>query len=80
MKELGDSYVRSEFKQHKKAKVGEVKVFARQWKEYLYTIEAQAATGTFGRNLREEEAAHMNQEQKENLKRLEEEAKRAGEN
>jgi hypothetical protein len=78
MREIGDRYARSEFKAHKSANVGQVKVFAKEWKEYVYTIELQSSqgTGAFGQNLDEAKIKALNEEQRENVKRLEREAKR----
>ena len=55
LREMGDSYARNEFKAHKKAQIGQVKMFAKEWKEYVYTIELQAGQGpgAFGRHLDE---------------------------
>ena len=54
----------------------QVKQFAQQWKEYVITLDIQAQKGTFGRDLDENKVGKMNQEQLENLRRLEEEAVR----
>ena len=80
LREMGDSYARNEFKAHKKAQIGQVKMFAKEWKEYAYTIELQAGQGpgAFGRHLDESKVMALNEEQKENLRRLEQEAKKAG--
>eukprot|EP00286_Rhodomonas_abbreviata_P004420 CAMPEP_0181334578 /NCGR_PEP_ID=MMETSP1101-20121128/26343_1 /TAXON_ID=46948 /ORGANISM="Rhodomonas abbreviata, Strain Caron Lab Isolate" /LENGTH=110 /DNA_ID=CAMNT_0023444581 /DNA_START=9 /DNA_END=341 /DNA_ORIENTATION=+ len=79
MRELGDKYVRSEFKAHKTAKIGQVKEFARQWKEYAYTIDLQAQKGQFGKDLDPKKQSFLNDDQRENLKRLEQEARKIGE-
>jgi hypothetical protein len=79
MRELGDSYTRSEFKLHKSAKIGQVKEFVRQWKEYMYAIELQARQGQIGRDLDEAKIENLNEEQRAKLNTLKEEAYKAGE-
>ena len=78
MRDLGDKYTRSEFKLHKNAKIGQVKEFVRQWKEYMYTIELQAKQGQIGRDLDETKLEKLNEEQREKLSQLKEEAYKAG--
>mmetsp|Transcript_52250 Transcript_52250/g.130158 ORF Transcript_52250/g.130158 Transcript_52250/m.130158 type:complete len:111 (+) Transcript_52250:96-428(+) len=78
MKELGDKYARSEFKAHKSAKIGQVKQFVQQWKEYVYTLDIQAQKGAFGRDLDGSKLDKMSDEQKDQLKQLEEESRRIG--
>jgi len=69
MRELGDKYARNEFKAHKSAKIGQVKEFSRQWKEYVYAIDEQSKSGKFGQDLDPQRAQAMTQEQQENLNR-----------
>ena len=38
LREMGDSYARNEFKAHKKAQIGQVKMFAKEWKEYALSL------------------------------------------
>ncbi len=78
MRQLGDSYTRSEFKLHKTAKIGQVKEFVRQWKEYMYTIEIQAKQGQFGRDLDEAKMDTLNDGQRSKLSELKDEAYKAG--
>jgi hypothetical protein len=78
MQQLGDSYTKSEFKAHKTAKIGQVKEFVRQWKEYMYTLELQAKQGKLGRELDESKIEVLNEEQREKLAQLKEEAYKAG--
>lgn len=56
----------------------QVKQFAAQWKEYVVTLEIQAQKGAFGRDLDQSRMGKMNEEQLENLRRLEEEARKIG--
>lgn len=79
MRELGDNYTRSEFKLHKSAKIGQVKEFVRQWKEYMYAVELQAKQGQIGRDLDEAKIEVLNDEQRSKLSKLKEEAYKAGE-
>mmetsp|Transcript_26287 Transcript_26287/g.41128 ORF Transcript_26287/g.41128 Transcript_26287/m.41128 type:complete len:110 (-) Transcript_26287:160-489(-) len=78
MRSLGDSYARSEFKAHKNAKIGFVKEFTKQWKDYCYTLELQATKGEFGKNLDSKKVDTFNDEQKQQLERLESEARKIG--
>mmetsp|Transcript_7830 Transcript_7830/g.18034 ORF Transcript_7830/g.18034 Transcript_7830/m.18034 type:complete len:111 (+) Transcript_7830:110-442(+) len=78
MKELGDMYARSEFKAHKSAKISQVKQFVQQWKEYVYTLDIQAQKGAFGKDLDATKLEKMNDEQRDQLKQLEEESRRIG--
>ncbi|KAJ1473228.1 hypothetical protein T484DRAFT_1973508 [Baffinella frigidus] len=79
MRDLGDKYARNEFKAHKTAKIGQVKEFARQWKEYVFAIDQQSKQGKFGQDLDPQRALAMTQEQRESLDRLETEVRRGGE-
>mmetsp|Transcript_36268 Transcript_36268/g.70882 ORF Transcript_36268/g.70882 Transcript_36268/m.70882 type:complete len:110 (-) Transcript_36268:47-376(-) len=78
MKMLGDKYARAEFKAHKSAKIGQVKQFAQQWKEYLITLDLQAQKGAFGRDLDASKLEKLSEEQKGQLRQLEEETRGAG--
>ncbi|CAM9368900.1 unnamed protein product [Hapterophycus canaliculatus] len=67
-RELGDRYVRSEFKAHKEATGDQVAQFMHAWESYLEQLRHQS--GQVGRSLSEDEAAHLNDEQREQLFRL----------
>eukprot|EP00292_Cryptomonas_paramecium_P033099 CAMPEP_0113710718 /NCGR_PEP_ID=MMETSP0038_2-20120614/30324_1 /TAXON_ID=2898 /ORGANISM="Cryptomonas paramecium" /LENGTH=77 /DNA_ID=CAMNT_0000636829 /DNA_START=99 /DNA_END=332 /DNA_ORIENTATION=+ /assembly_acc=CAM_ASM_000170 len=71
---MGDKYCRAEFKAHKNAKVGQVKEFVRQWKEYVFTIELQARQGVFGKDMDDSKVQGLNEEQRDKLAELKEEA------
>lgn len=73
MRDLGNKTVRSEFKLHKNAKIGQVKEFVRQWKEYMYTIDLQSKSGNYGRDLDESKVKSLNDEQRDKLNTLKDE-------
>ena len=63
MKEIGDKYVKEEFRQHKEASTEFVEQFLQEWKQYARTLEKQANVDTnaddhhpvFGRHMTKEE-------------------------
>ena len=70
MRQLGDAYVRDEFRKHSTAKPDFVPAFMMEWSTYLQQLEA----GSIGRDMTEEEAAALNEEQGIQLKTLRQEA------
>lgn len=83
MKEIGDKYVKEEFRQHKEASPEFVEQFLREWKQYASTLEKQANVdiGTdddmpvFGRHMTKEEWDGLSQEQKHQLAQVQAESK-----
>merc|ERR1712216_51073 len=77
MRQLGDTYVREEFKQHKTANAQQTQVFMEQWRDYARQIEAGVAVGMendVGSDLDESELHAFNDEQKAQLDKLREQA------
>eukprot|EP01126_Amoeba_proteus_P003906 TRINITY_DN11317_c0_g1_i1.p1 TRINITY_DN11317_c0_g1~~TRINITY_DN11317_c0_g1_i1.p1 ORF type:complete len:103 (-),score=28.13 TRINITY_DN11317_c0_g1_i1:190-498(-) len=69
MKEIGDQYVRSEFKAMKKAnKLEHVEVFQEQWKKYMQQLQSQEKV--IGKTLSLDSRKKLNAEQKESLRKL----------
>lgn len=76
LRELGDAYVREEFKRHKKADAKFLTAFFKEWNGYVEMLEQQSpAMGTLGRDLDPAAVANMTAEQKEQLARLKTEAR-----
>eukprot|EP00903_Cladosiphon_okamuranus_P014821 g13726.t1 len=71
-RELGDRYVRSEFKAHKEATGDQVAQFMHAWRSYLEQLRNES--GQVGRPLSEDDVAHLNDEQREQLLRLQQQA------
>mmetsp|Transcript_15652 Transcript_15652/g.30266 ORF Transcript_15652/g.30266 Transcript_15652/m.30266 type:complete len:109 (+) Transcript_15652:159-485(+) len=76
LRELGDSYVKKEFKDHKVAKPEFVQMFMTEWQKYAQSLAAQRSDGDtrFGLDLDEETIANMNADQRASLERLRQEA------
>ena len=73
---LGNSYVRAEFRLHKKVEKEEIlSKFFGEWEVYLRTIKAPE--GRFGQNLDHSNVATMSEAQKKKLEELKEAAKNA---
>lgn len=72
MKELGDSYVRNEFKLHKEVTNSEhLDKFFYEWKQYLKAMdEAPVVDGSIGKDLEKEEINLLTAEQKAKLEEL----------
>ncbi|CAM9790436.1 unnamed protein product [Ascophyllum nodosum] len=75
-RELGDRYVRSEFKAHKEATGEQVDQFMHGWQSYLDQLRDQSKG--VGRSLSEEDAANLNVEQREQLFRLKQQTSASG--
>ena len=83
MKEIGDKYVKEEFRQHKEASTEFVEQFLQEWKRYASTLEKQANVDTdaddhhpvFGRHMTKEEWDGLSQEQKHQLAQVQAESK-----
>ena len=67
---LGDAYVKAEFRAHRDAKEEFVAPFMEQWKDYANELHAQQQDGRIGKDLSEDDAARLNDEQKLQLHRL----------
>uniref|UniRef100_A0A7S2G7W5 Succinate dehydrogenase assembly factor 3 n=1 Tax=Octactis speculum TaxID=3111310 RepID=A0A7S2G7W5_9STRA len=74
MRELGDKYVRSEFRQHQAASPEFLETFFSEWEGYLETLQTSDSKTGFGRPLGEEISA-MTDEQKQMLLKLAEETR-----
>ena len=66
LRQLGDAYVREEFKRHKEAKPEFVESFMIEWRQYLQQLEQ----GAVGRELSPEEISALNEEQQIQLNNL----------
>ena len=78
MRDLGDSYVREEFKRHKSAQPQHLSAFFREWLSYLTQMNQQGQ-GSYGANLPAEYTTTLSQEQKASLDQLRKETERAAE-
>ena len=78
MRDLGDAYVRSEFKRHKAASPQHLQPFFREWLRYLSQMQAQGQGG-YGAELDAEWQAAMSEEQRQSLQQLKQEAEKAAE-
>lgn len=74
MRELGDSTVRHEWKQHVSADAAFVAQFHREWDRYLHMMRVQAslagASGKFGEDLKDDQVRLLNDEQRAQLMQL----------
>ena len=74
MKQLGDKYVKEEFRLHKKVtNETHLKNFYSGWEDYLQMMKA--SNGKVGRDLEKTEAQKLNDEQRIKLAELREETK-----
>lgn len=84
LRRLGNETVRHEWKQHKSADAAFVKVFEREWTQYLTLLQQQQqqqqqgvtrqSASIIGRDLNAAQRAALNDEQRDSLKQLEEAA------
>jgi hypothetical protein len=76
LRRLGNETVRHEWKQHKSADAAFVKVFEREWTQYLTLLQQQQQQRrmSIGRDLDATQRAAMNDEQRDALRQLEEAA------
>lgn len=72
-RQLGDAYVKLEFRQHRGASSSFLAQFERQWRDYLMLVR-RPADGRIGRNLTPEEVAALNDDQKLQILKLREQA------
>ncbi len=74
MRKLGDEYVRSEFRLHKKTTdVNHLNQFYNAWENYLKMLMNR--NEPIGRNMEDQQKLKLNEEQKEKLSQLREEVK-----
>ena len=78
MRDLGDSYVREEFKRHKSAQPQHLNAFFREWLGYLTQMNSQGQ-GSYGAHLPEEYLSTLSTEQKQMIDQLRKETQRAAE-
>ena len=79
LRELGDRYVKDEFRKHAKADARWLRGFAASWEEYAAALERQSAASAegIGRALAPEQLRGLTDEQKNQLAALRYEAERA---
>jgi len=79
LRELGDRYVKDEFRKHAAADARWLRGFAASWEEYAVTLERQSAAAAegIGRALEPEQVRGLSDEQKNQLAALRYEAERA---
>ena len=77
-RELGDSYVKAEFRLHRGASANFLTQFERQWRDYLTTLRVSSGAegASLGREMTADEIAALSDEQK--VKLLEIREKSAG--
>lgn len=78
MRDIGDAYVRDEFKRHKDAKPEHLNSFFREWLAYLDQMKNQGESG-FGAPMKEDQLTSLSKEQQQQLEQLKKEAGKAGE-
>jgi hypothetical protein len=75
LRQLGDSYVREEFRRHKKSEAKWLVAFFREWNGYAQQLETQRVMdGEIGANLGPEADRALSPEQREQLLKLRAEA------
>ena len=74
MRNLGDSYVREEFKRHQDANAENVKLFVTEWSKYREMLQGQSSS--FGTPIDGGVVSAMSDEQKEQLEKLKHEVHR----
>ena len=75
MRQLGDTYVRDEFKRHLSAEEKHLQPFVREWKLYLANMRLQPILG-IGKNLAPDELLDLSEEQRDQLHKLRDEARK----
>jgi Complex1_LYR-like len=71
MRELGDTYVRREFRIHaKKANDSHKSLFFKEWESYLRILDEQRQSGITGKPMSNDQRKLLNDDQKEKLKML----------
>ena len=77
-RELGDAYVKSEFRSHRDADAKFLAAFESQWREYLGVLRSQSVDAP-GRDLTADELSSMSDEQKVQVVDIYEKSRKAGE-
>ncbi|KAI9911361.1 hypothetical protein PsorP6_009542 [Peronosclerospora sorghi] len=77
MRQLGDQYVRDEFKRHKNAATKFVPLFLQEWEQYAAVMERKK--DQFGQELSIEDQQLLDDEQKRKLRSLQDAARKVGE-
>ena len=71
-RQLGDAYVKAEFRAHRNAKPEFVTGFVAQWQNYLDMLQSQVSVGQpVGAHLTSSEKQGLSDEQKQQLSKLE---------
>ena len=73
-RELGDTYVRSEFVAHRDASTSFAAQFERQWRDYLTQLRVTPEDGPVGREMTADEVGALSDEQKVQLLKIREQA------
>ena len=76
-RELGDAYVKSEFRSHRDADAKFLAAFESQWREYLGVLRSQPVDAP-GRDLTADELSAMSDEQKVQVVDIYEKSRKAG--
>jgi len=74
MRELGDRYVRDEWRLHRDAKPEFVPGFLDAWRKYLVEVEGSAVSGEVGADLGTDDLDAMTAEQLQQLEQLKDSA------
>ena len=72
MRQMGNEYIRSEFKLHKSAKTEHLGPFFKAWEDYLSMLKKQH--GSFGANMDLDAKGKLNKEQIDKLAELKKES------
>ena len=76
MRNLGNSYVKNEFKLHKNAKQEHLPPFFEAWEKYLVMLRSRVGQ-TIGIDLSDDTKASLSEDQKSKLRELKDEAVKA---
>jgi len=71
-RELGDAYVKEEFKLHRDAAPNFLVQFERQWRDYLTSLKVTQNEGVIGREMTPDEVASLSDDQKVQLLKIRE--------
>eukprot|EP00614_Pseudopedinella_elastica_P005604 CAMPEP_0172608976 /NCGR_PEP_ID=MMETSP1068-20121228/29018_1 /TAXON_ID=35684 /ORGANISM="Pseudopedinella elastica, Strain CCMP716" /LENGTH=84 /DNA_ID=CAMNT_0013412395 /DNA_START=210 /DNA_END=464 /DNA_ORIENTATION=+ len=77
MRELGDAYVKREFRQHQNAKPEFLPGFFSAWESYVKDLSAKDESAGFGRPIESKKMNAMTEEQRMNMEKLKDEARKA---
>lgn len=70
MRELGNKFVRNEFKQHLKSEKKFQEVFKSKWSSYLRQLESAPLASQLGKNLEDNEVNALTDDQKKKLEEM----------